>query len=147
MIPLWERVLLTKVIGAIYPGKKTAVVFNKADLTPNSQPSFPKAHVPMHRLSATTGVGLKELRTWLVNKLKSEVSEDSTLLNNARHFSGLQVVLESLKNSLPLIENQESPDLIALEMQTALRALYEVLGLSFDDQVMDRVFAEFCLGK
>jgi len=33
--------------------------------------------------------------------------------------------------------------LIALELQSGLRALHEILGLTFDDQVMDRVFAEF----
>ena len=41
----------------------------------------------------------------------------------------------------------ESPEFIAFEMQSALSDIYEVLGKAYDDQVMDKVFNQFCIGK
>ncbi|MGZ6479880.1 MAG: hypothetical protein ACXWQE_11285, partial [Bdellovibrionales bacterium] len=101
----------------------------------------------VHRVSAATGAGLAEFKTWLKTRIRGEVSEDSTLLSNARHYQGLEQLAKSLETALPLMVQEESPDLIALELQSGLRALHEILGLVFDDQVMDKVFAEFCLGK
>jgi len=37
--------------------------------------------------------------------------------------------------------------LIALELQQGLQAVHEMLGIVYDDQVMDRVFKQFCIGK
>lgn len=126
------------------PWAKTVVLMNKADVgtqkwRENSSQSLP--------VSALSGAGLNEVRRLVEERLAVEVSEDSTLVSNARHFEGLQILRKSLAKSLPLVLEGESPDLIALELQTGLMALYEILGLTYDDQVMDRVFSEFCLGK
>jgi tRNA modification GTPase len=59
----------------------------------------------------------------------------------------LKILKQSLEDGLPLLVEGESPDLIALELQAGLFALYEILGQTYDDQVMDKVFQEFCLGK
>jgi tRNA modification GTPase len=132
----WERL----------PWNKSAFVLNKVDLGDGVfVPAKPVLSVL--RVSALTGEGIPELRAWLGERLRLEMSEDSTLLSNARHLRGLQLVQEALERALPLLGSDESPDLIALEVQSALKALYEILGMTFDDQVMDRVFAEFCLGK
>lgn len=135
-----EREFFSKI-----PWEKTAIVINKSDLcSPTEVAAEALAQIPV---SAVTGAGLADLRQWLKQRMRNEVSEDSTLLSNARHFEGLQRVEESLSKTLPLLQANESPDLIALELQSGLRALHEILGLVYDDQVMDRVFAEFCLGK
>lgn len=139
-----EREFFTKI-----PWEKTVFLLNKVDLKPSAElDSELTGRVSVvHRVSAATGAGLNELRTWLKARIRGEVSEDSTLLSNARHYQGLETLAKSLENSLPLMIHEESPDLIALELQAGLRAVHEVLGMVFDDQVMDRVFAEFCLGK
>lgn len=126
------------------PWDRTLTLANKCDLarvTPHAR-GLGCLHV-----SATTGEGLDRLVTWLGDRLGEQASEDSILVSNARHFAGLEILRRSLEISLPLVVSEDSPDLIALELQTGLRAVFEILGLTFDDQVMDRVFAEFCLGK
>jgi tRNA modification GTPase len=127
------------------PWDKTAVVVNKIDLQPDT--ALKPAGLATFHVSATEGQGLKELRRWLRARLQSEVGEDSTLISNARHYEGLETLRTSLETGLKLMLAGESPDLIALELQSGMRALHEVLGIVFDDQVMDRVFNEFCLGK
>ncbi len=98
-------------------------------------------------VSAAVGTGFDQLRAFLAQRVSGELSEDSTLVSNARHFEGLRTVRNAVAEALPLVLKNESPDLIALELQGGLVALYEILGLTYDDQVMDRVFKEFCLGK
>lgn len=131
------------------PWERTAVLINKVDIrrTTVVPPEVKDRAQTCLNVSAATGEGLGELREWLRARLKNELAEDSTLLSNARHFEGLRAVEKSLEAALPLLVGEESPDLIALELQAGLKSLYEVLGLTYDDQVMDRVFAEFCLGK
>lgn len=128
------------------PWEKTAIALNKVDIGKLLQVQDVRA-LTVLPLSAMTGAGLTELRDWLSSRLRTNLAEDSTLMSNSRHFEGLETVAVALRLSLRLLEDGSSPDLIALELQSGLRALHEILGIAFDDQVMDRVFAEFCLGK
>jgi tRNA modification GTPase len=129
------------------PWEKTAVAFNKIDAAPGSpRPASDKGRSTFY-LSAKDGQGLETFKSWLATQLRSELAEDSMLMSNSRHYQGLQTVAESLSLSIELLKQGHSPDLIALELQAGLRALHEILGITFDDQVMDRVFSEFCLGK
>jgi tRNA modification GTPase len=139
-----EREFFTKI-----PWEKTVLVVNKFDLQPHRavDDEIQSCAAAVMNVSAATGEGLQGLLAWLRARIGEEVSEDSTLLSNARHFQGLETLRNCLEQSVPLMLNDESPDLIALELQSGLRALHEILGLTFDDQVMDKVFAEFCLGK
>jgi tRNA modification GTPase len=129
------------------PWARALWIQNKCDLGGTFAAPPGVEPVAQFKVSAVKGTGLGELRAWLETRLKSEVSEDSTLVSNARHYRGLKTLEASLEKAMPLVAMNESPDLIALELQTGLMALYEILGLTFDDQVMDQVFKEFCLGK
>jgi tRNA modification GTPase len=137
--------------GAVIPWEKAVVLSNKSDL--NSEFALPEILrervSDVFRLSALTKQGLDQLTDWLSARVKAELSEDSSVISHARHFAGLNLVRESLRETLALLAYPESssPDFVALELQTGLRAVYGILGLEFDDQVMDRVFNEFCLGK
>ncbi len=132
---------------ASIPWERALWLSNKSDIGQKLLPPEGIKPLAIFSVSALSHDGLKEVRQWLEGRLRSEISEDSTLVSNARHYRGLLSVKSSLEKSLPLISRGESPDLIALELQSGLMALYEILGVTFDDQVMDQVFKEFCLGK
>lgn len=127
------------------PWDKSVVIVNKSDLVRSF--NWQENAITNVAVSARTGEGLPALKEILAERVRGEVSEDSTLVSHARHFQGLGVLKKSLELALPMIADGESPDLIALELQAGLQAVYEILGLTYDDQVMDRVFGEFCLGK
>lgn len=131
------------------PWEKTVVLTNKMDVTPDfrAPQRFSNNALKVLPVSAQSGFGLEDWRVWLSGRLRQDLSEDSTLLSNARHFRGLVEARKNLEEGLGLLQHNESPDLIALEFQAALGAVYDILGLTYDDQVMDRVFSEFCLGK
>lgn len=129
---------------ASLPKEKILVIWNKVDLAPQS--TVPDRYQTIC-VSARTGEGLEDLIGYLRAILKEEFLEDAPALSNARHFEGLEKIRKSLEKSLELLRENDSPDLIALELQLALQSLHELLGLVYDDQVMDRVFQEFCIGK
>ncbi|MGE4131373.1 MAG: tRNA uridine-5-carboxymethylaminomethyl(34) synthesis GTPase MnmE [Bdellovibrionales bacterium] len=129
------------------PWESTLVLVNKSDLNPAFNFEPPGGALGVLRVSARTGQGLNDWKTWIENWMSMELKEDSTVISNARHFRLLKQVQESLETAIPLLQADESPDLIALELQAGLQAFYDILGLTYDDQVMDRVFGEFCLGK
>ena len=65
----------------------------------------------------------------------------------ARHYDALVKIELSLRRARDEIASGASPDLVAFELQTAARETHLLLGKAFDEQVIDRIFKEFCLGK
>lgn len=87
----------------------------------------------------------------LVSMISLEVSltdfDDQSHVSQVRHYENLAVTLEIVDRSLLLLERDASAEFVALELKEALILVQETLGKRFDDQVMDRVFKEFCIGK
>lgn len=73
--------------------------------------------------------------------------EDQATLFQARHFENLSAALKNMETTLELVQNQASPEFMSLEMKEALIRVQETIGKRFDDEIMDRVFKEFCIGK
>ncbi len=102
---------------------------------------------PVIRVSAKTQAGIEDFKKYIEEKFFARSCEESSVILNARHF---ELLSEALKHISKGIENQKSnasPEFIIADVQSALMNIFEVLGQRFDDQVMDRVFSEFCLGK
>ena len=55
--------------------------------------------------------------------------------------------MERVMAAINLLKEDESPEFIAFELHVGLKKIYEILGVEYEDQVMDLVFSEFCLGK
>lgn len=72
---------------------------------------------------------------------------NEAVISQARHFELLTKSLEACDRALRLIEGKESPEIICLDLREALIWVQQMLGKSYDDEVLDRVFKEFCIGK
>lgn len=72
---------------------------------------------------------------------------DEAVLSHARHFENLQRASECFLRASQLASEGSSPEFLALEVKEGLIRIQETLGEKFDDQVLDRVFREFCIGK
>jgi tRNA modification GTPase len=83
----------------------------------------------------------------LLSYIKSQNNENPTLLIQARHFECLNRALLLISGSLLSLKTGAGGEYLALDLKQSLLALQEVLGKRFDDQIMDRVFKEFCIGK
>ena len=56
-------------------------------------------------------------------------------------------LLDSLKKARSCLESSEPLEVVALELQEACAALDEIVGKVYNDEVLNRIFGEFCIGK
>jgi tRNA modification GTPase len=137
-------------------GRDEWYVFNKADLDRSGEWQA-TADAESERLgvshraifvSAKTGLGIRELKEAVMAPLREKTFlQGGVAITQARHVEGLQTIQNALRKSLELIKKDVSPELIAFELAVAVKSVHELLGKVFHEQVIDRIFKEFCLGK
>lgn len=137
-------------------GRKEWYLFNKLDLDRAAEwqaavkAEASRLGVLEHTLfvSAKTGAGLSELKTAVSSPLHTKTyQQGGTVVTQSRHAEGLKVIQTAVRKALDLIRNDVSPELIAFELGVAVSTIHELLGKVFHEQVIDRIFKEFCLGK
>ena len=144
-----DRELLAKM-----PSKPLLPVLNKSDLPQRLDEKslrelLPEGTLPAIRISAKYGDGLDRLTEALRGLLLATPAEEApeamivhlhqkTALDKAA--TGLARAREGLQAALP-------PELIALEVREALNAVGEITGRTTSEEILDRIFANFCIGK
>jgi len=73
--------------------------------------------------------------------------ENDVLISQSRQYENLLVVEKNVSQALQQLESGIGSEFVAFELKEALMKLQEIIGVRFDDQIMDRVFKEFCIGK
>lgn len=107
--------------------------------------NFIKSRV--HFVSALDRSCGDELRAIVGNEVSLLQVEDLAVVSQARHFENLSGALENVERALGLLQAKSSAEFLALEMKEALILVQATLGKRFDDEIMDRVFRDFCIGK
>ena len=119
------------------------IIANKADL--------PKA-LSMEEvvtISTLTKYGLKDLEKAILKKLELEDihSRDLNYLSNIRHITKVKEAKSSLENVMKSIALDMPVDVYAIDLTQAWRALGEILGENYADDLLNELFSKFCLGK
>jgi len=70
-----------------------------------------------------------------------------TILTNERHKNLINKARLALKEAFVLCEKGYSPELIAVHLNDSSAAFSEILGKSYGDSLLDKIFSEFCIGK
>jgi tRNA modification GTPase len=109
-------------------------------------------HSPPHaasgiRTSSQTGEGLSELTQAIATRL-SELAADAVVASTAaRCGESLELAAAALVRARDLVASDAGEELVAAEVRTALEGLGQVAGAVYTDDVLDRVFGRFCIGK
>ncbi len=118
------------------------LVVNKVDLAP--PPASPR---PFLAVSCRTGAGMAELEARLRERAAELVgSGDVAVITRARHREALSEALDALDRVTADGESRELA-LLAEDLRIAARALGRVVGEIGVEDLLDRIFAEFCIGK
>jgi tRNA modification GTPase len=96
-------------------------------------------------VSALSGRGLEELRRRLDELAFGAVADGGGLALNARHVRALEEAQSALGRAIHSIE--AGSELVAMELRETLEVLGGVLGRMSPDDLLGRVFSEFCIGK
>jgi tRNA modification GTPase len=128
------------------------VVVNKADcpqLVEVSELQTMWSGVPLVTTSTLTGVGLPALEETIADLVLAgrTLYGESALITSARHQEALRRATENLRTSLISLEQALPLDFVSIDLRSAYDALGEVTGETASDDLLDRIFSEFCIGK
>ena len=128
------------------------LILNKMDLPVVTSPKALLTHCPKKRVVETVipeGKGLDKLKTTVIEELLGgkSVSGESLIVTNARHQEALRQAKEGLNYAIESLENGMPPDLIAVDLRITLDALGDIVGKTTTEDILDRIFSQFCIGK
>lgn len=127
--------------------KNCVYVLNKSDLhgfRPSAANRWPSVPV-----SATTGLGIQQLVEMLAdraNGITSAIGADSIVIN-ARHAHSLERARKALTTALENIRRNGPTELLSSDLRDALESFGEIAGKIDNEQILDQLFADFCIGK
>lgn len=121
------------------------IAVNKIDLhciafsLPNSQSV---------KVSAKTGEGLDDLQKAIVEPFTpQDVEASGFLVSDARHNDLLLRTKEEIENSINLLEQKFSEEIVLIGLHNAIRSLGQITGEMTTEDMLTRIFSTFCIGK
>ncbi len=134
-------------------GKKKVVALNKIDLPlrvsiENLKSRFQED--PIVSISALKNEGIDDLKKAIYASLihrQVRSSPEHVIVANIRHKTALSKAKENLSNGLKGLEEGTSLEFIAFEIRSALEVLGEMVGETTTEEVLNRIFEQFCIGK
>jgi tRNA modification GTPase len=136
-----------QVLGRLSPAN-TWVAINKADLVRAPRPGLALPY-PALWVSAQTGEGLPELAAAIAavaDRCRPDFGEDVIAIN-ARHANALGRARQALEDARVHLHTSAPVELLAADCREALVALGEIGGRIDHEQILDKLFATFCIGK
>lgn len=136
--------------------KQRIVIINKVDLTPQwdgkdylLEHGYVSQEIPIveislenHELQILTDTIVNLVKTGMVNP-----AQEGAIITRSRHKQALILAQEDLEQALETVNNGLPLDLIAIGLQGALEHLGEITGETVRDNMIDQIFAQFCIGK
>ena len=128
-------------------GKPVVVVANKADLP--TAADLAELGTSAVRFSALSGEGMSELHSAMAHAALGGkvVTPDDVLITNARHKDALERALAHTRAAGEALAEGAPEDFVTIDLAAALGALGEITGENVGEDLLDRIFSEFCIGK
>lgn len=132
--------------------RKSIVLINKADLDNKVQNDEIESMLPKAKIIKTAvkeEIGIDELENQIAELVYGgQVKQDhSMLVTNVRHKDLLEKSKESILDALNMAKSREALDFIEVDIRRGWELLGEIIGETVTDDIIDRVFERFCLGK
>jgi len=131
-------------------GRRHILVLNKADLPRRLRTEELPSSSPQVALSARTGQGLEALRGAILKSLclrRQAEGSQPLLISSLRHKGLLEATLRGLGAAREALSTQKPLEIVALELREAAEALGQLTGSIGTEEILERVFREFCIGK
>ena len=137
-----------QVIAAAQAAPVRIAVLNKADLPAAVQPDTLAAQFDaVCVLSAKERTGLEALEQAVAERFPAPDAPAGEILTNARHAEAISRALESLRAAREAMLLGVTPDAVLTEAEEAMAAIGELTGASIREDITNRIFARFCVGK
>ena len=122
------------------------ILRNKTDVT-GEPPGIQQNDPPVLNISAKTGAGLEALRETIRHIAGYENPGDGAFTARRRHIDALNLATRHFDRGLDALNKNKAGELFAEELRLAQKALGEITGSFTSDDLLGRIFSEFCIGK
>lgn len=127
-------------------GRRALIARNKSDLELGE--SLAETALKTVNTSALTGEGIAELREGLLKMVSDPAGEtESGMLTSLRHHEAVMAALAALDKARQAAEGRIPHEMLLLDLYAALRQLDEMTGETTADDILNRIFSSFCIGK
>jgi tRNA modification GTPase len=127
------------------------IAINKSDLPESlSEDRLKSLGCPTKycRVSAKTGEGVSELKQALRNLiLDKEIEFSPVAITNVRQRSALLRTENALRHAAESLRDGFAAEFVAVDLNEAREALEEITGLINSEDILDKIFSNFCIGK
>lgn len=142
-----ERVLVVRTKSDLVVDAASSMDFQSVHSTkPRIQHGL-EAHATT--VSAATGSGLAELKSAILSRLNVVDGAASELIGStaARSRESLRAAVAALDHAIGAAQAELGDELVAIEIREALEQLGQIVGAVYTDDLLDRIFSRFCIGK
>jgi len=125
---------------------KTVIIWNKIDIkTPKVK--LPNQHVVF--ISAKNETNLSDLTKTIEHMILKNTlpSTDGIVITNVRHKKCLQEAYDYGEKALLALKNNFALEMIIVDIKAALNSLSNIIGQDITENILDRIFSQFCIGK
>ena len=137
-----------KKILELIKDKNAIIILNKTDLDTIFDKSLLDVNLPIIETSMTENIGIDKLEETITEIFDtSEINRESILITNTRHERLLKSARKKLESSLYDIRIGIPLDAVEVDLRGSYNDLGLIIGESVSDEIMDKVFKEFCVGK
>jgi len=128
------------------------IVINKSDLVDDKyKPDMPDSwiNIPQVKISALYGHGLDKLKDLIAKISLGEHGFDAehTIVPNLRHKIALERSLQATSSAVEGMQMRTPFELISIDIKEAIDSLEEITGVISNEEMIDRIFSRFCIGK
>lgn len=125
-------------------------VLNKSDLEPklSTKEISDKLNLQPHLISAKTGEGVDALLDEMyISIMSDDALAEGVTITNARHAAALKEAASALESAKEGAELGVDLDCVSIDINDAWSALGKITGVTLSEEIVDRIFEKFCLGK
>ena len=133
---------LLKQIEERFPGHETILLQNKVDKIDKLENKRGEIHI-----SAKKGAGIEDFKSFIAKRAKESTDRIKDVLINQRHSVLLNQVVSALDTAIASTTANMDNTLIAIDIRQATKALGEITGEIWSDEVLNNIFSRFCIGK
>lgn len=128
--------------------KKSIVLLNKIDLDNKIDDLILEGFENIIKISAKEDIGIDGLKNEIKNMFfNGTIDSESLIVSNSRHKQALIRAFENCNEALVRVKKNEFLDLISIYVTAALKALGEITGSELEEDLVNKIFREFCCGK
>jgi len=134
---------LDREIWSLVKDKKHIILSNKSDLNNKMNTEFKNAEL----ISTNNINDIERIKKLIFDfTIDSNIAENDIILVNSRHYVAINEALSTMEKIINMINNA-SLDCVSVEINYAWTTLGQIIGNTDIENIIDKIFSKFCLGK